>query len=167
MIASDCQKPTISRSGCCLAELAQRQASIVFCSRTSNASTSQATLQACFQDHKQKLVSAQRLRKAKVNLTDSMAPSANKQIPSDLSPRKHAAASQGGIFAAGSNHQQLQAASDERQNQQTDAKSKALPVLPWMRVPISIQGGKGMPLCKVHGLHPLALASLQSCKLLC
>ena len=94
-----------------------------------------------------------------------MAPSANKQTRLDLSPRKHAAASQGVTIAAGRDQQQSQAASDARQNQQINAKSKALPVLPWMRVPISIQGGRGVPLCKVQGLHPLALASLQSCKL--
>lgn len=40
--------------------------------------------------------------------------------------------------------------------------SKALPVLPWMRVPISIEGGTGVSLQQVIGLHPLALAVLQA-----
>ncbi len=44
------------------------------------------------------------------------------------------------------------------------SKTKALPVLPWMRVPISIESGTGIPLKKVKGLHPLALEALQACK---
>ena len=44
-------------------------------------------------------------------------------------------------------------------------KSKALPVLPWMRVPISIEAGTGVPLTEVRGLHPLALAALRRGKL--
>ena len=47
---------------------------------------------------------------------------------------------------------------------ETVAKTKALPVLPWMRVPISIENGTGIPLIKVRGLHPLALFALQECK---
>ncbi|DBA71432.1 TPA: hypothetical protein ACH3X2_011231 [Trebouxia sp. C0005] len=44
------------------------------------------------------------------------------------------------------------------------AKAKALPVLPWMRVPISIESGTGVPLNKVKGLHPLAQEALQACR---
>jgi len=47
---------------------------------------------------------------------------------------------------------------------EASAKTKALPVLPWMRVPISIESGTGIPLNKVKGLHPLALEALQACK---
>lgn len=43
-------------------------------------------------------------------------------------------------------------------------ETKALPVLPWMRVPISIESGTGISLNKVKGLHPLALEALQACK---
>ncbi len=48
---------------------------------------------------------------------------------------------------------------------QPPTKTKALPVLPWMRVPISIEGGTGIPLSQITGLHPLALAALQASKL--
>ena len=40
--------------------------------------------------------------------------------------------------------------------------SKSLPVLPWMRVPVSIEGGTGVPRHQVKGLHPLALTALQA-----
>lgn len=44
----------------------------------------------------------------------------------------------------------------------SSAGAKALPVLPWMRVPISIDGGTGVPLSQVTGLHPVALAALHA-----
>lgn len=48
------------------------------------------------------------------------------------------------------------------QTKSSAAGAKALPVLPWMRVPISIEGGTGVPLSQVTGLHPLALAALHA-----
>jgi len=38
---------------------------------------------------------------------------------------------------------------------------KAPPILPWMRVPIEIEGGGGVALGMVHGLHANLLAGLQ------
>ena len=52
----------------------------------------------------------------------------------------------------------------DKQQSKANANSKALPVLPWMRVPISIEGGAGVPLSQVIGLHPRACAALQACK---
>jgi ATP-dependent RNA helicase DDX51/DBP6 len=37
----------------------------------------------------------------------------------------------------------------------------AAAVLPWMRVPISIPVGAGVPLAQVHGVHPALMAALQ------
>ena len=50
----------------------------------------------------------------------------------------------------------------EQKSSQAQSETKALPVLPWMRVPISIEGGTGIPLLQVAGLHPMALAALQT-----
>lgn len=50
----------------------------------------------------------------------------------------------------------------EQGNDTKAAKSKSLPVLPWMRVPISIEAGTGVPLSEVRGLHPLAMTALQA-----
>ena len=58
-------------------------------------------------------------------------------------------------------HQQG-AASAQHKSSGAHSGAKALPVLPWMRVPISIEGGTGVPLQQVVGLHPLALATLQT-----
>ena len=58
-------------------------------------------------------------------------------------------------------HQQA-APSIQQKSLSVAAGAKALPVLPWMRVPISIEGGTGVPLHQVIGLHPLALAALQT-----
>lgn len=58
-------------------------------------------------------------------------------------------------------HQQA-TQSVQRKSLSAHPGSKALPVLPWMRVPISIEGGMGVPLQQVVGLHPLALAALQT-----
>ncbi|KAL3140741.1 hypothetical protein ABBQ32_005296 [Trebouxia sp. C0010 RCD-2024] len=60
-------------------------------------------------------------------------------------------------------HQQA-TQSVQRKSLSAHPGSKALPVLPWMRVPISIEGGMGVPLQQVVGLHPLALAALQTGK---
>ena len=50
----------------------------------------------------------------------------------------------------------------ENKSLQAQPDTKALPVLPWMRVPVSIEGSTGVPLVQVAGLHPLALAALQT-----
>ena len=60
-----------------------------------------------------------------------------------------------------SQHQQA-APSIQQKTSSAAAGAKALPVLPWMRVPISIEGGTGVPLHQVTGLHPLAFAALQA-----
>lgn len=57
---------------------------------------------------------------------------------------------------------QSAAKSADHKSLQAQPASKSLPVLPWMRVPIGIEGGAGVPLCQVVGLHPLALAALQT-----
>ena len=51
----------------------------------------------------------------------------------------------------------------DNERPQVSAKAKTLPVLPWMRVPIRAEGGKGSSLRQVKGLSPLALTALQ-CK---
>lgn len=38
---------------------------------------------------------------------------------------------------------------------------KAQPILPWMRVPVEIEDGGGVPLGMVQGLHPSLIAGLQ------
>lgn len=48
--------------------------------------------------------------------------------------------------------QQPQAAAATQQQQQ--------PVLPWMRVPLNIAAGSGVPLSDVQGLHPALLAGV-------
>ena len=58
-------------------------------------------------------------------------------------------------------HQQA-AHSAQHNSSAAHSEAKALPVLPWMRVPISIEEGTGVPLQQVVGLHPLALATLQT-----
>lgn len=60
---------------------------------------------------------------------------------------------------------QSAAQTDQAKEAKSAARAKALPVLPWMRVPISIEGGSGVPLTRVTGLHPKALAAMQACKL--
>lgn len=60
--------------------------------------------------------------------------------------------------------QQQAANTAEHEHLQAPAKTKALPVLPWMRVPISIEDGTGIPLSQVKGLHPFAHTALQASK---
>ena len=52
-------------------------------------------------------------------------------------------------------------AGDAKPEPQQPAAAKA-PVLPWMRVPITIQEGSGVPLSEVHGLAPALAAALTS-----
>ena len=60
--------------------------------------------------------------------------------------------------------QQQAANTAEHEHLQASAKTKALPVLPWMRVPVSIEDGTGIPLSQVKGLHPFAHTALQASK---
>lgn len=44
---------------------------------------------------------------------------------------------------------------------QAPAAAPSAPVLPWMRVPLNIAAGSGVPLPDVQGLHPALLAAVQ------
>lgn len=41
------------------------------------------------------------------------------------------------------------------------AAAAAQPVLPWMRVPLNIAAGSGVPLSDVQGLHPALMQAVQ------
>lgn len=45
---------------------------------------------------------------------------------------------------------------------QRAAPARSAPMLPWMRVPIAIEGGASVPLADVRGLHPQLAAAMQS-----
>lgn len=45
---------------------------------------------------------------------------------------------------------------------QPDAPTRCAPTLPWMRVPIAIEGGATVPLAEVKGLHPQLDGALQA-----
>ena len=51
---------------------------------------------------------------------------------------------------------------DEGSNEPSKAHAKAAPVLPWMRLPISIESGEGTPLAEVRGLDPRLQARLRT-----
>jgi ATP-dependent RNA helicase DDX51/DBP6 len=50
-----------------------------------------------------------------------------------------------------------------RDSQATATASAPQPVLPWMRLPISIPTGSGVPLDHVQGLHPALWQAVSSC----
>lgn len=45
---------------------------------------------------------------------------------------------------------------------QPDVPARSAPTLPWMRVPIAIEGGASVPLADVRGLHPQLAIALRS-----
>ena len=115
--------------------------------------------------HAKRVRSGAHLRAVSVESTITRSVGGGKGTPAHLettdSTQQPAAPALSPVCDTQIQHQQA-APSIQQKSLSAAVGAKALPVLPWMRVPISIEGGTGVPLQQVTGLHPLALAALQT-----